>query len=193
MKKVLVASACAALLASSALAEGFFLGGEGAWLYSHGNFKESELGTSDSGKANSADLGLKVGYVINDNNRVYGTYHYQFGGKYKLSDFEVNVKGKTHKFLLGYDFTPQIYNEWRGVLGVYGGYTLSKMKPSEGDFINFKKGLAYGAKVGTLYDINENNEMEFGFKAEQLNYSKKQGVKPTLTNAGLYVGYAYKF
>lgn len=54
-------------------------------------------------------------------------------------------------------------------------------------------GLAYGAKVGTLYDINENNEVEFGIKAEQLNYSKKQGVKPTYTGAGLYVGYAYKF
>lgn len=191
MKKFLVAGVCAASLVSSALAEGFFLGGEGAWFYSHGNFKSE--GVKYSGKANSADLGLKVGYVINDNNRVYGTYHYQFGGKYKLSNFEGNVEGKTHKFLLGYDFTPQIYNEWRGVLGVYGGYTLSKMKPSEGELINFKKGLAYGAKVGALYDINKNNEVEFGFKAEQLNYSKKQNVKPTLTNAGLYVGYAYKF
>lgn len=33
MKKVLVASACAALLASSALAEGFFIGGEGGWFH----------------------------------------------------------------------------------------------------------------------------------------------------------------
>lgn len=90
--------------------------------------------------------------------------------------------------MLGYDFTPQIYNEWRGVLGLYGGYTLLHTN----DSTNFN-GLAYGAKVGTLYDINENNEVEFGIKAEQLNYSKKQGVKPTYTGAGLYVGYAYKF
>ena len=190
MKRILAACSFAALLVSSACAEGAFVGAEGGWFYKHGKFDESNAaGFSDN--ASSADLGLKLGYIITDDHRVYGAYHYDFGGKF--NDGNGDIKGQFHKFLLGYDFTPQIYNEWRGILGVYGGYTFAKLKPDGDNSVTFKKGFAYGAKVGALYEINANNEVEFGVKAEQLRYNKKQEVKPTITDAGLYVGYAYKF
>lgn len=210
ISKILAVGACAALLVSSAFAEGVFVGGEVGFFGDKGKYrtnafetgKDPELGYVSKTKA-IYNLGLKIGYIITDNHRVYGAYGY--GSPHKFTDEDgVTLKMPTHKFLFGYDFTPQIREAWRGVLGFYTGYTFGKLKAGGKDFSTSANhgGFAYGAKIGLLYEINENNEIEFGTRVEQLRFKEKNhyvgkdmtvGVKPTHTNFGLYMGYAYKF
>lgn len=224
MKKVLLVSSCVALLASSSFAEGFFIGGEGGWLnskmkltskgkittYTTDTFIPQETTSFENTEKhtrNGANVSLKAGYVFTDNHRIYAAYGYNFGFNFNTDNTNLNVN--SHKILLGYDFTPQIYDSWRGVLGLYGGYSLFKMSGNNlYKDLRSANGFAYGAKIGALYEVNEHNEIEFGFKAEQLLHSKDVNMedsdtmmpitssgtfKPTATNLGLYVGYTYKF
>lgn len=103
------------------------------------------------------------------------------------------------RYILGYDFTPSITDSFRGVLGLYAGYTTLKAKYNffgVTENINYG-GVVCGAKVGAMYEINANNEFELGLKYEGMNLENtttlafKSEVKPT--NLHLYVGYAYRF
>ena len=49
-----------------------------------------------------------------------------------------------------------------------------------------------------MYSFNQNNELEFGVKAEQANYKRYtyedgDSFKPKTNNYGAFVGYNYKF
>lgn len=186
ISKILIAAACVALFSSLASAEKLFVGGEGGWIHSHGSFDNKNFGRQKR-NGNAFDIGVKAGYIINENGRVYGAYRYDFGAKYS------GAKRRAHKFLLGYDFTPQVYDAWRAVLGLYGGYGMMSFKKAEEKTIRYRKGFAYGGKVGALYELDANNEVELGFRVEQLRFGRKSETKPTFTDYGLYLGYAYKF
>lgn len=191
MKKFLMAGGFfAAFLASSSFAQGFFAGVDGSVLFGRQKDKisiSSSLGTPPiyqtiENQSLTFNPALNFGYIFSPNHRVYVSYSYL-----DLSS--------TNKFLLGYDFTPQIDGSLRGDLGIYGGFAKAS---------KFSGG-AYGLKLGALYELNEYNEINFGVKFEQIPFNEYKTTgnanaidysssnERTITNYGLYVGYVYKF
>ena len=183
------------LASAAALAQGAFVGVEGD--YSFGS-NLSDKGTSKVKKAQPG-LGIKAGYDF-DVARVYGAYIYDFKVKKTANDEDKSVaEWKTHKFIVGADYTPSVAKDLKLVLGGYTGF--SKLKLRGGDAENpmesaSTNGWILGAKVGAEYSINENNAVEFGIKADRTDYgkiSKFDMIDAKETNIGLYMGYTYKF
>ena len=199
MKNVVLKVALGLSLASAAaLAQGAFVGVEGDYSFSSKLKANSDNGTSKVKKAQPG-LGLKAGYDF-DVARVYGAYIYDFQAKKSLGDEDGTIiKWKTHKFIVGADYTPSVAKDLKLVLGGYTGF--SKLKLRGGDAENpmesaSTNGWILGARVGAEYSINENNAVEFGLKADRTDYgkiSKFDFVDTKETNIGLYMGYTYKF
>lgn len=107
-------------------------------------------------------------------------------------------------FLTGYDFTPKLFEKTRAVLGVYGGYARTDLTLKT-SFLSLSQnfdGYFYGAKIGAIFELGASNEIEVGFKAEQIEYNTRNYYQeaigsnfydPRQTNYGLYLGYTYKF
>ncbi len=199
MKNVVLKVALGLSLASAAaLAQGAFVGVEGDYSFSSKLKANSDNGTTKVKKAQPG-LGLKAGYDF-DVARVYGAYIYDFQAKKSLGDEDGTIiKWKTHKFIVGADYTPNVAKDLKLVLGGYTGF--SKLKLRGGDAENpmesaSTNGWILGARVGAEYSINENNAVEFGLKADRTDYgkiSKFDFVDTKETNIGLYMGYTYKF
>ena len=199
MKNVVLKVALGLSLASAAaLAQGAFVGVEGDYSFSSKLKANSDNGTTKVKKAQPG-LGLKAGYDF-DVARVYGAYIYDFQAKKSLGDEDKSVaEWKTHKFIVGADYTPSVAKDLKLVLGGYTGF--SKLKLRGGDAENpmesaSTNGWILGARVGAEYSINENNAVEFGLKADRTDYgkiSKFDFVDTKETNLGLYMGYTYKF
>ena len=199
MKNVVLKVALGLSLASAAaLAQGAFVGVEGDYSFGSNMKAKSDNGTSKAKKAQPG-LGIKAGYDF-DVARVYGAYIYDFQAKKSLGNEDGTiVKWKTHKFIVGADYTPSVAKDLKLVLGGYTGYSKLKMDVfdiydgSEKASIN---GWMLGARIGAEYSINENNAVEFGLKADRTKYSsitKYNNAKIKETNVGLYMGYTYKF
>ena len=196
MKNCVLKGVLALSLASSfALAQGGFVGVEGGYDFS------SKLKDNDglSFKDNRPNIGIKGGYDF-DVARVYGAYIYDFKVKKTANDEDKSVaEWKTHKFIVGADYTPSVAKDLKLVLGGYTGF--SKLKLRGGDAENpmesaSTNGWILGARVGAEYSINENNAVEFGLKADRTDYgkiSKFDMIDAKETNVGLYMGYTYKF
>ena len=132
--------------------------------------------------------------------RVYGAYIYDFKVKKTANDEDKSVaEWKTHKFIVGADYTPSVAKDLKLVLGGYTGFLKLKLRggdaenPMESASTN---GWILGAKVGAEYSINENNAVEFDLKADRTDYGKINKfnlVDIKETNIGLYMGYTYKF
>ncbi|PSM52218.1 hypothetical protein CBLAS_0211 [Campylobacter blaseri] len=195
MKNVLVKTILASsLVASSMLAEGLFVGGEA------GYYKTSTSLIEDPGlptekkvtfKKSHASLGFKAGYDF-DMYRVYGEYIHNFKAKINFED-GAYISQKSDDILIGADYTPKITDNFKFVVGAFGG--RSKMKYKVKNDLNeiFKfsgHGWKIGAKVGGIYEINSQNEVEFGVKAAFAKY-KSLDNKPK--PYGAYIGYNYKF
>ena len=132
--------------------------------------------------------------------RVYGAYIYDFQAKKSLGDEDGTIiKWKTHKFIVGADYTPSVAKDLKLILGGYTGF--SKLKLDVFDIYDGSEkgnatGWILGAKVGAEYSINENNAVEFRLKADRTDYGKINKfnlVDIKETNLGLYMGYTYKF
>ena len=199
MKNVVLKVALGLSLASAAaLAQGAFVGVEGDYSFNSNLTAKSDNGKSKAKKAQPG-LGIKAGYDF-DVARVYGAYIYDFKAKKSLGDEDGTIiKWKTHKFIVGADYTPSVAKDLKLVLG---GYTsFSKLKLRGGDAENpmesaSTNGWILGARVGAEYSINENNAIEFGLKADRTDYgkiSKFDMIDAKETNIGLYMGYTYKF
>ncbi len=66
----------------------------------------------------------------------------------------------------------------RAVLGVYGGYARTDLTLKQAFYLCRKfDGYFYGAKIGALYDLTPHNEIELGFKAEQIHYNSRNFIK----------------
>ncbi|WP_459813696.1 outer membrane beta-barrel protein [Campylobacter concisus] len=199
MKSVVLKVALGLSLASAAaLAQGAFVGVEGDYSFSSKLKANSDNGTSKVKKAQPG-LGIKAGYDF-DVARVYGAYIYDFQAKKSLGDEDGTVvKWKTHKFIVGADYTPSVAKDLKLVLGGYTGFSKLKMDvfdTHDGSEKGNATGWILGARVGAEYSINENNAVEFGIKADRTKYSsiaKYDNAKIKETNVGLYMGYTYKF
>ena len=198
MKKVVLKVALGLSLASAAaLAQGAFVGVEGDYSFNSNLTAKSDNGKSKAKKAQPG-LGLKAGYDF-DVARVYGAYIYDFQAKKSLGDEDGTIiKWKTHKFIVGADYTPSVAKDLKLVLGGYTGFSKLKMDVFDTHDGSEKAntGWILGARIGAKYSINENNAVEFGVKADRTKYSsiaKYDNAKIKETNVGLYLGYIYKF
>jgi len=200
MKNVVLKVALGLSLASAAaLAQGAFVGVEGDYSFGSKLTVKGDDGSKIKFKKAQSGLGLKAGYDF-DVARVYGAYIYDFQAKKSLSDEDGTIiKWKTHKFIVGADYTPSVAKDLKLVLGGYTGF--SKLKLDVFDIYDGSEkgnatGWILGARVGAEYSINENNAVEFGLKADRTDYgkiSKFDMIDAKETNIGLYMGYTYKF
>ena len=199
MKNVVLKVALGLSLASAAaLAQGAFVGFEGDYSFGSNLTAKSDNGKSKAKKAQPG-LGIKAGYDF-DVARVYGAYIYDFQAKKSLGDEDGTIiKWKTHKFIVGADYTPSVAKDLKLVLGGYTGFSKLKMDVFDiydGSEKGNATGWILGARVGAEYSINENNAVEFGIKADRTDYgkiSKFDMIDAKETNVGLYMGYTYKF
>ncbi|OOX98351.1 hypothetical protein BOP98_03730 [Campylobacter coli] len=212
-KKLLSIIAGVALFSSSALAaeeSGFFIGADAAYVQTKvkGDLKHNKTGAVFNGDLSSSIplLGLRMGYRFNDLHRLYAAYNYsdEFSDIIRTPNLRIEGDFNTHKFLLGYDFTPEIFKRVRAVAGGYLGYakTSLDLKTSLLSLSQDFDGFVYGAKIGAIFELGASNELEVGFKAEQIEYNTRNYYQETIgsnfydprqTNYGLYVGYTYKF
>ncbi|EAL8269560.1 outer membrane beta-barrel protein [Campylobacter coli] len=212
-KKFLSVIVGIALFSSSALAaeeSGFFIGADAAYVQTKvkGDLKHNKTGAVFNGDLSSSIpiLGLRMGYRFNDLHRLYVAYNYsdEFSDIIRTPNLRIESDFNTHKFLLGYDFTPEIFKRVRAVAGGYLGYakTSIDLKTSLLSLSQDFDGFVYGAKIGAIFELGTSNEIEVGFKAEQIEYNTRNYYQeiigsnfydPRQTNYGLYLGYTYKF
>ncbi|HEF2185989.1 TPA: outer membrane beta-barrel protein [Campylobacter coli] len=212
-KKFLSVIVGIALFSSSALAaeeSGFFIGADAAYVQTKvkGDLKHNKTGAVFNGDLSSSIpiLGLRMGYRFNDLHRLYVAYNYsdEFSDIIRTPKLRIESDFNTHKFLLGYDFTPEIFKRVRAVAGGYLGYakTSIDLKTSLLSLSQDFDGFVYGAKIGAIFELGASNEIEVGFKAEKIEYNTRNYYQeiigsnfydPRQTNYGLYLGYTYKF
>ncbi|EAH8373829.1 outer membrane beta-barrel protein [Campylobacter coli] len=212
-KKFLSVIVGIALFSSSALAaeeSGFFIGADAAYVQTKvkGDLKHNKTGAVFNGDLSSSIpiLGLRMGYRFNDLHRLYAAYNYsdEFSDIIRTPNLRIEGDFNTHKFLLGYDFTPEIFKRVRAVAGGYLGYakTSIDLKTSLLSLSQDFDGFVYGAKIGAIFELGTSNEIEVGFKAEKIEYNTRNYYQETIgsnfydprqTNYGLYLGYTYKF
>ncbi|EDO9333608.1 outer membrane beta-barrel protein [Campylobacter coli] len=212
-KKFLSVIVSIALFSSSALAaeeSGFFIGADAAYVQTKvkGDLKHNKTGAVFNGDLSSSIpiLGLRMGYRFNDLHRLYVAYNYsdEFSDIIRTPKLRIESDFNTHKFLLGYDFTPEIFKRVRAVAGGYLGYakTSIDLKTSLLSLSQDFDGFVYGAKIGAIFELGTSNEIEVGFKAEKIEYNTRNYYQeiigsnfydPRQTNYGLYLGYTYKF
>lgn len=200
MKNVVLKVALGLSLASAAaLAQGAFVGVEGDYSFGSKLTVKGDDGSKIKFKKAQPGLGIKAGYDF-DVARVYGAYIYDFQAKKSLGDEDGTIiKWKTHKFIVGADYTPSVAKDLKLVLGGYTGFSKLKMDvfdTHDGSEKGNATGWILGARVGAEYSINENNAVEFGLKADRTDYGKINKfnlVDIKETNVGLYMGYTYKF
>ncbi|EGI1267295.1 porin family protein [Campylobacter jejuni] len=212
-KKLLSIIASATLFSNLALADensGFFIGADAAWMHAqvkselkHKNTKQNFNGDISG---NIPSFGLKLGYRLNENHRIYAGYNYsdEFSDFIKTPKIQIEGDFTTHKFLTGYDFTPKIFERVRAVAGGYLGYAKTNLdlKTSLLSLSQKFDGFVYGVKIGAIFELGASNEIEAGFKVEKIEYNTRDFYQkaigsnlydPRQTNYGLYLGYTYKF
>ena len=188
------------LVCSSALAKGAFMGVSGGYNYKSGN----ELKV-DGDKTRDAvpTFGIKGGYDF-DAMRVYGEYIYGSEGKASQRDAAdaIEAKWKTHKFLVGADYTPEITRNFKFLAGIYTGLTVLdldvKATTTNASLTISDTGRDWtiGGKLGGIYSFDERNELEFGVRYDKTKFDLEIGDekdKIKHTNSGVYLGYNYKF
>ncbi|MBX0565066.1 outer membrane beta-barrel protein [Campylobacter jejuni] len=212
-KKLLSIIASTTLFSNLALADensGFFIGTDAAWMHAqvkselkHKNTKQNFNGDISG---NIPSFGLKLGYRLNENHRIYAGYNYsdEFSDFIKTPKLKIESDFSTHKFLMGYDFTPKIFERVRAVAGGYLGYAKTNLdlKTSLLSLSQKFDGFVYGVKIGAIFELGASNEIEAGFKVEKIEYNTRDFYQkaigsnlydPRQTNYGLYLGYTYKF
>lgn len=183
-KKFLSVIVGIALFSSSALAaeeSGFFIGADAAYVQTKvkGDLKHNKTGAVFNGDLSSSIpiLGLRMGYRFNDLHRLYVAYNYsdEFSDIIRTPKLRIESDFNTHKFLLGYDFTPEIFKRVRAVAGGYLGYakTSIDLKTSLLSLSQDFDGFVYGAKIGAIFELGTSNEIEVGFKAEKIEYNTR--------------------
>lgn len=183
-KKFLSVIVGIALFSSSALAaeeSGFFIGADAAYVQTKvkGDLKHNKTGAVFNGDLSSSIpiLGLRMGYRFNDLHRLYVAYNYsdEFSDIIRTPNLRIESDFNTHKFLLGYDFTPEIFKRVRAVAGGYLGYakTSIDLKTSLLSLSQDFDGFVYGAKIGAIFELGTSNEIEVGFKAEKIEYNTR--------------------
>ncbi|MDR0407996.1 MAG: hypothetical protein LBH45_03660 [Campylobacteraceae bacterium] len=202
--------------ASAAKKSGLFIGLEGGFALSW-TYLDTILVDDDGDKYSGYiideyddysdsvfNYGVKAGWYFRDSDmRVYAMF--EKNTKAEDTDYDIKFSNEITKVLIGYDAAVvKISENSRLLTGVNLGY--AKLKSIVGDHSASYNGIDFGGKVGILYDINNNNEIEFGLKVNCSVFEEKKAgerkigntyydvdILPIQVKAGLYVGYNYKF
>lgn len=211
------------LSATFALANGYFIGFSGGFNYSSVDGDNRSL-ISD----NNLLLSPKFGYQVNDTHRY--SLSYEYGGKSSDNSDKIEIGGMiittnglekynftSHKFLLGYDYTPLIRPNLRADIGVFVGYSLgefdvenSPIQDTSSAIPKFFDGFSYGAKLGAIYEIYNKWDIEFGARIMRTKYKSKdldlsfdfggatyefehQSFRLKQLDTSAYLGVSYKF
>ncbi|MDR1614160.1 MAG: hypothetical protein LBS26_01175 [Campylobacteraceae bacterium] len=217
--KLLVAIGLVGACAPIALADensGVFIGGEFGYVRSAIDFETTFNGLfglyshSVSLKSNDSTLsgGIKIGYIFSPNHRAY--FAYNNGGKreHEVHESSVYIKGEqqTKTVVVGYSFTPQISENKRFLLDIHAGSAKTHaVETITSGFTTIKEdipfsGTVVGVRLGTIYSINKNMELEFTVKIDGLSYdeaafknSSTTKAKQDQTDVGFFIGANYKF
>lgn len=199
MKKSLVmASLVAASTSMMAMDVQYFIGAgaEHANADYKGTVNVPSVGYSENISDDMSDTGLKlkVGAILNKTHRI-SLSHAKFGEE----DTDVKV------ILGNYDYLIPINNEFRLYTGLHIGnasYKETNTGLTDNDTVKMS-GLAYGAQVGTIYDITKNVEFELGLAYTKYNVDKT--ISGTISGAAydakiefehstaMFAGFNYKF
>lgn len=172
------------LSATFALANWYFIGFSGGLNHSLINDDNYDLISG-----NNLLLSPKFGYQINNTHRY--SISYEHGGKSSSSrSYDIELAGvaianewekyefTSHKFLLGYDYTPLIWQNLRADIGVFVGYSFGKLNVEDGPIQDISQaipsyldGFSYGAKLGALYKMDDRWDIEFGAKIMRTAYN----------------------
>ena len=205
------AIAATAILSSSAAAQGGFVGVEGALLQSQLKLDYPFSNLLDDPKDTSMELGLKGGYDF-DTFRIWGGLSLRTAGSQIYNSNLTNgsdtvkINGKfiwqTNNILLGVNYTPPLNYKYKLSLGAYTGLSIVKGEfNGEVTSSNVANALGYdsksgvgnlfGAKLGAIYEVDRNNEIEFGIKGDYQTTTIDE--YNNIRNYGLYIGYNLKF
>ncbi|CAD7289050.1 hypothetical protein LMG7974_01306 [Campylobacter majalis] len=201
ISKILIASS---LLGSIAFADGAFVGVSGAYNFKSQIKPDKSEQKGKFGKFDdkNAEFGIKAGYDF-DSFRAYGAYVYGTKAKKDKTSKSnaqptenLKIEWKSHNIVGGVDWTPEIVSGFKAVVGGYMGVSYAKsntaLKDSTGKIVatgsKNASGLITGIKLGGLYELDMHNEIEFGFKGENVKFKDANA-----RNFGLYLGYNYKF
>ncbi|WP_418884440.1 outer membrane beta-barrel protein [Campylobacter suis] len=142
-------------------------------------------------KDGGANFGIKGGYDFGSW-RAYIEYTYNLETKdtIKIDGETREYKWKSHNFSVNADYTPKITENFKLLVGAYTGFAVVQTDADETEIYTADNTTSWllGAKVGGFYGFDEHNEVEFGFKAENIFVSDGD-----LANYGAYIGYNYKF
>jgi hypothetical protein len=136
---------------------------------------------------NTANYGIKFGYILQDNNRIYLNYNRNTDMEEEIGSAKATAT--LQKVLLGLESVSYATANF-GI--IYGGaigwaYLSGEAKSNSISVKVSESALAVGLKVGGIYSIGEHNEIEFGVKAGGSFFEE------TEWNAGAYAGYSFKF
>ena len=203
------ALAATAILSSNAVAQGGFAGVEGGLLQSKLKLDYPFSNLLDNPKDTSMELGLKGGYDF-DTFRIWGGLSIRTASSqiYYLQNLTngsdtVNINGKfiwqTNNILLGANYTPSLNYKFKLSLGAYTGLSIVKGEFNgevSGSYplgYDSKSGVGnlFGVKLGAIYEVDKNNEIEFGIKGDFQTTTIEE--YDNIRNYGLYVGYNLKF
>lgn len=154
-------------------------------------FQNSQVSLqSDKLKDLNVNLGVDVGYLINDEWRTYVGYKITTKGKDVLA-YNVDAKiSKQHQIHVGLDYTPKFIGDARALMGVYTGWKFAKIE--EGTITNNTNGFVLGARAGFLIGITDNVETGILVNVDK-TWNKKGDFKASQVNYGTSVLVNYKF
>lgn len=204
--RIFLGTVLVASLVSGALAQGLFVGAEGNYIFKSKLSQDISIPsvlnkTNNELNDEQMAVGLKVGYDF-DSWRVYGAYMRNL----KANEDELQSYNKYewsgNDFLVGADWTPKFNlfsQELKGTVGAYGGYSVMDITTSYNNYSAdyTQNGCIYGLRLGVAYDINQNNEIEFGVKYNEARYKDKEvafKIEDTKrTNSSIFVGIITNF
>lgn len=182
---------------------GVFVGIEGGAMGNVTQFKS--VTTSGAGEQKgtfrdkddwTGNVGLKLGYYINNSNRIYLGYTYdsmlQVNGTFVQNTLgntftnSVDAKFQAHKIVIGYDYIYNIIDNHNFTIGAYLGYGASvgkfnvssvakagKNMLDPNHFTALYNSILGGINIGYIYNLNFNNsyfgDIEAGVRLEYLS------------------------
>jgi hypothetical protein len=160
-------------------------------------------------KESSGSLGgsIRAGYIISPNHRTYFEFNNVAKTEHDIDGSNVHIKGEQSfkTFTLGYAFTPSSGEKSRFLLDVHVGRASARARETiTSGFTVMKEdmkfsGTVIGIKLGGIYEIIENGEIEYGVKMDGYSYgdltsqSGRITAKREQTDVGLFIGVNYKF
>lgn len=152
------------------------------------NSTVSVFATTVSNEIKDTCLEYKAGAILDKRNKIYLSYS-------RINKENIEIKN----FILNYDYLLEKNSSFTPYLGIYSGIADSDLK---GSLTSNGTSIVTGAKVGLLYELSKNIEVETSFSYSK--YHKDEKVKmmgneipnssAKLDNSNnFYFGINYKF